>query len=96
MTPTAEQRDLIEGIILKQASILGRPVAIRRARNVAGFEIDDEGFVKAVPENINQALADLVAQYKMLSGAVGVDNCKKAAAAWLNNHPSAVLPPVLL
>ena len=94
--PTDGYKDLIEGIIQKQSTILGMVVAVRRARNVIGLTVDDAGKVTAVPENMNQTFADLVAQYKALSGPVGLNICKQAATAWLNTHPGAVLPPVLL
>ncbi len=93
---TTEYQELIEQIIQKQSGVLGLPVAVRRACNVQGLQVDELGKVSKMPENINQALADLVGQYKALSGPVGLSNCKQAASEWLNTHPSVVLPPILL
>jgi hypothetical protein len=89
-------QELVEQIIQKQSTVLGLPVAIRRAKNVAGIEVDDAGKVTAMPENVNQAFADLVSQYKALSGPVGLSNCKQAASEWFNTHPTSALPPILL
>lgn len=94
--PTEEYKKLIEEIIQKQSTILGKTVAVRRARNVSDLVIDDEGTVTSVPANINQAFADLVGQYKALSGGVGLSICKQAAATWHNTFPSATLPLILL
>ena len=95
-TPTEEYQKLVEEIVQKQSTILGKTVAVRRARNVADLVIDDEGKVTTVPTNINQAFADLVNQYKALSGPVGLNICKQAAITWHNAFPSAILPPILL
>jgi len=89
-------QDLVEKIIQKQASILGAPVAVRRARNVAGLEVSDGGAVTKMAGNPNLVLTGLVEQFKALSGSVGVDFCKQAAASWLNAHPGVKLPPILL
>lgn len=94
--PNEEYQKLAEEIVLKQSTILGKTVAIRRARNVAGLTVDDEGKVTTMPANINQAFADLVDQYKALSGPVGLSICKQAATSWHNTFPSATLPPILL
>lgn len=95
-TTNSEYQELVEAIIVKMSTILGKPVAIKRARNVPGMEVDDTGKVTAMPGNANQMLADLVEQYKSLSGSVGHDFCKQAAASWSNTHTSITLPPILL
>ena len=88
--------ELATAIIQKQASILGMNVALKRARNVAGLDIDDTGHVSALSGDPNQVIADLVDQYKSLSGSVGVEFCKQAAKAWLNSHANMQLPPAVL
>jgi hypothetical protein len=93
--PKTSYQDLIEQIVQKQASVLGIAVAVRRARKVAGLEIDDQGAVGAVPANVIPVLEGLVEQYKALSGSMGVEFCKQAAAAARQAHPDMQLPSVL-
>ena len=86
---------LIEQIIQKQASVLGLPVAVRRARNVPGVEVDDTGAVTAVPANASSALESLVEQYKALSGAMGVELCKQATSSFRASHSDISVPAIL-
>lgn len=91
-TPYSE---LIEQIIEKQSTVLGLPVAVRRARNVPGLEIDDAGKVISLSPNTIPVLEALVAQYKALSGSMGVDLCRQVAMSSRLNHPDLQLPTVL-
>ncbi len=94
MAPTTYHL-LVEEIIKKQATVLGLAVAIRRARNVSGLLINDEGVVQEMPANIPSALESLVEQYKALSGSMGVEFCKEAASSFRREHPEMQLPPIL-
>ncbi|MDB4978445.1 MAG: hypothetical protein JWM56_631 [Candidatus Peribacteria bacterium] len=87
--------ELVEQIITKQATVLGLPVAIRRARNVAGLEIDDAGKVTAMPANAIPILEGIVEQYKALSGSMGVEFCKQASAVTRQAHADLLLPTIL-
>lgn len=86
---------LVEQIIQKQASVLGIAVAVRRARNVDGIVVDDSGKVTEVPQNAVAALESLVTQYKSLSGAMGVEFCRQAAATFRLAHAEIQLPLLL-
>lgn len=70
-------------------------VAVRRARNVTVVEVDDAGKVLAIHGNEEMAVALLVEQYKLLSGTIGADFCRQAAAAFLQTHPNMQLPAIL-
>jgi hypothetical protein len=88
-------QELIEQIIQKQASVIGIAVAVRRARKVPGLELDDQGVVTAVPQNVIPVLEGLVEQYKALSGSMGVEFCKQASALARQAHPDLLLPTIL-
>ena len=87
--------ELIEQIIQKQASVIGLQVAIRRARKVPNLEVDDQGVVTSLPQNVIPILEGLTEQYKALSGSMGVDFCKQAAAIVRQAHPDLLLPTIL-
>ena len=86
---------LIEEIIRKQASVMGISVAVRRASNVAGLTIAEDGTVKELQQNAIPVLERLVDQYKALSGAMGVELCKQAASMFRQTHPEMLLPSIL-
>ncbi len=91
----AAYTDLLEAIIRKQASVLGMAVAVRRARSVSGLEVQDDGKVTGIPGDPVSALEHVVEQYKALSGSMGVDFCRQAAAGWSKTHPGTKLPSLL-
>lgn len=86
---------LVEQIIKKQASVLGMAVAVRRAGNVSGLTVSEDGVVQQMQANAIPVLEGLVDQYKALSGAMGVDLCKQAASSFRQAHPDMQLPSIL-
>lgn len=95
MSPASSNGQLIEAIIIKQASILGMSVAVRRARNVAGLTIDDAGKVTGLNGSEQSIMEQLVQQYKALSGAIGVDFCRQAGAEFAKSHAGFTLPEAI-
>ena len=64
-------KKLIEEIVRKQMDILGPDIALRKARNIAGLEIDDRGTVLRLNDSDSQnILQKLVDEYIALSGAI--------------------------
>lgn len=70
MLNTEDYKNLITEIITKQTDILGPDMAVRRARNVSGLEIDDKGVVKNISGNPDDILKKLVQEYISLSGQI--------------------------
>ena len=70
MTPE-DYKKLVEEIVAKQMDILGPEIAVRKAQNVPGLSLDDQGRVlslnEADPQTVLQKLVD---EYIALSGAI--------------------------
>ena len=67
----ADYKKLIEEIVGKQMDILGPEMAVRKAQNVPGLKLDDEGKVVSLDEAGAQVvLQKLVDEYISLSGAI--------------------------
>ncbi len=95
-TAASVYQELIEAIIRKQASVLGMGVAVRRAKNVQGIEVNDQGEVTKITGGELKILSDLAEQFKALSGAIGLGFCREAAAGFALTHPGIKLPPIFL
>lgn len=63
-------QDLISEIIQKQIDILGPEMAVRKAKNVAGLSVGDDGRVLSVTGDAAAVLQNLVDQYIALSGEI--------------------------
>ncbi len=61
---------LISEIIEKQAVILGPDIAILKARNVLGLEIDGTGKVTDLKGNPSDIVQQLIDEYVQLSGQI--------------------------
>ena len=71
MPGNVDYRKLIEEIVSKQMAILGPDIALRKARNVPGLEVDEQGVVQRLNEADSQnILQKLVDEYIALSGAI--------------------------
>lgn len=58
---------LIEGVIQQEKSIIGL-VALTKARQVEGLEIDDDGNVESLNGDGQEIFSDLVESYKSVVG----------------------------
>lgn len=66
-----DYKKLIEEIVGKQMDILGPEIALRKARNIPGLKIDEQGRVAHLDESDAQnILQKLVDEYIALSGAI--------------------------
>ena len=71
MSVPADYKKLIEEIVSKQMVILGPEVALRKAKNIRGLKIDENGVVINFDEsNAHGILQKLVDEYIALSGAI--------------------------
>ena len=69
MEATAYQ-NLITEIVHKQMDILGPEIAIRKANNVAGLKVNDEGVATTIQGEPQAVLQNLVQEYIALSGEI--------------------------
>jgi hypothetical protein len=81
-------------IIHEQQGIIG-PLAVEQARKVAGLEIDKDGHAIGFKGDKNQAISDLVEQYRALFGQTSVEVCKRAVQNVIAKMPPAEVPDVL-
>lgn len=63
-----DMRQVLSQVINLQSVILGPAVAVRIARKVGGFTVDDAGNVTAISGDGDQILEDLVQEYAYFSG----------------------------
>lgn len=63
-------KNLITEIIHKQMDILGPEIALRKAGNVSGLEVDGTGKVLSMDGDPEQILQKLVSEYIALSGEI--------------------------
>lgn len=67
----AEQyKALISDIIAKQIVILGPDIAVLKARNIQGLEVDDKGSVVSLSGEPKEVLEQLIDSYMELSGQI--------------------------
>ena len=70
MDTPEDYKKLITEIVHKQMDILGPEIAIKRARNVSGIEISEQGDVTAIGADPQAILQKLVNEYVTLSGDI--------------------------
>jgi hypothetical protein len=70
MPDSTQYKQLMNEIIEKQSAILGPDIAILKARNVDGLDINDDGEVTAVDGDPKAILENLIDQYVNLSGQI--------------------------
>ena len=63
-------KNLISEIIRKQIDILGPDIAVRKAKNVAGLSVNDDGSVGGLSGDAQAVLQSLVSEYISLSGEI--------------------------
>lgn len=87
--------DLAQAIITKQVTILGKELALDRARRVSGCKIDDNGMVVAITGDKLSVVGDLVESYQQLLGEVAITFSQEAAKTVVRLHPDITLPAML-
>ena len=89
MAQSADYQNLIEEIVGKQVEILGPDIALRKAKNIPGLELDETGQVLRLDESSAQnILQQLVDEYIALSGAI----VKNILDPVLDLDRSAIIP----
>lgn len=67
---TQDYQKLISEIVRKQMDILGPDIAVRKAGNVRGLRVKDNGEVEELTGDPDQVLQNLVNEYIALSGEI--------------------------
>jgi hypothetical protein len=81
-------------IIKQQESLIG-PLAVERAKQVAGLKIDWKTKTVEFDGTPKDIIDNLVEQYKVLFGQISVEVCKEAAGTLLSKLPSDQVPTTL-
>lgn len=79
-----EYQALLSEIIIKQGVILGREVAVLKARNVQGITVNDDGRVTEVNGDMDSLVQKLIDEYVALSGQI----VKTALSSVFTKYPS--------
>lgn len=85
---------IAEKIIEQQEAIIG-PIAVQQAGHVKSLKIDWPQHLVGVTGNPQEAINELVEQYKELFGQIAVETCKEAAATYLAKLSEDQLPASL-
>lgn len=94
MDPKQLLAQIAEKIIEQQESIIG-PIAVEQARQVRELTIDWPQHLVGIEGNPQDAIDDLVAQYKDLFGQIAVETCKEAVGRYLVQLPEDQKPKSL-
>jgi len=87
--------ELATAIIKKQADIIGLEMAVKKAKDLPEFILDDEGNVLAIYGKPINSLELLVSQYSKMSGNAAINFCKDAITPIIQKHPEIELPNIL-
>ena len=85
MEPSHEDyKSMLTEIIQKQVVILGPQIAVLKARNVPGLQVNDSGMVTEVSGSEQVVLQKLIDEYVSLSGEIA----KNAVNSIFQKYPS--------
>ena len=85
MEPSHEDyKSMLTEIIQKQVVILGPQIAVLKARNVPGLQVNDSGMVTEVSGSEQVVLQKLIDEYVSLSGEI----VKNAVNSIFQKYPS--------
>ncbi|KKP70071.1 hypothetical protein A2X44_02550 [candidate division CPR3 bacterium GWF2_35_18] len=87
--------ELATAIVKRQAEIIGLDMAVKKAKDLPEFILDDEGNVMAVYGKPINSLELLVSQYSKMSGNTAVNFCKDAIISIVTKYPDIKLPNIL-
>jgi len=88
-------KELIQAMIKKQIVILGSVAVIKHCRMVSGLSIDDAGNLQSISGDGKKIVADLIAEFIKVSGAVSTMFFKQGAQEVLKKYPSLDVPDQL-
>lgn len=93
--PMTPYEEIADAIIQKLSLVLGKDIALARARNSAGLSINYKGRVEKISGDPTTALDGLLGQYQELLGPAAVSFAKIAALPISKKNPGLILPPML-
>jgi hypothetical protein len=79
-----DYKSMLTEIIQKQVVILGPQIAVLKARNVPGLQVNDSGVVTEVGGSEQVVLQKLIDEYVSLSGEI----VKNAVSSIFQKYPS--------
>jgi hypothetical protein len=85
---------IAEKIIEQQETIIG-PIAVEQAKLVKEIKVDWPQHTVVLSGNPQDAVDDLVEQYKELFGQIAVETCREAVATLLSQLPADQQPSSL-
>ena len=88
-------KDIASAIIKKQIGLIGATLATKKARNVSGLQIGENGEVFSITEDSISTIGNLVRQYADISGDTAIQFCREAIEPVLADHPGTNLPKEL-
>jgi hypothetical protein len=94
MSSDAIFTQMVQKIIAQQEAIIG-PIAIEQAQQVRSLKIDWANHKVTIDGEPQEALDDLVAQYKLLFGQIAVETCKEAVSKLVMGLPANQQPKSL-
>ena len=94
-TTTKAYEEIAGAIIQKQVLVLGKLIALERARKAQGLTLGDDGVVQEIIGNAIDVLENLIDQYRELLGPAAISFAKDAALATIKKNPSLSLPRAL-
>ena len=86
---------VINKIIERQIGLLG-PLAVTKAKNVVGLQVNDAGQVVSITGNPILVIHNLVLKYEEVVGRAAIPVCKAAVLEFRTAHPELELPPRLM
>lgn len=90
-----QYKELLTAIIKKQSSMIGMSLAVKKAQNIAGLEVDENGNVTACAGDALKMVEELVNAYSALAGDMAIKFCKEASKPVEEKYPSLAVPAVL-
>lgn len=85
---------IAEKIIEQQEAIIG-PIAVDQAQQVSNLRVDWPQHAVQISGDPQQAINELVEQYKDLFGQIAVETCKEAVGRYLAQLPEDQKPSSL-
>lgn len=92
MTPYEE---IAESIVQKHMQVLGKTIALKRARSAGGIGVDENGAIKTLGNDPVATLERLLTQYQELLGPTALSFARDAARPILKKNSQLLIPAAL-
>jgi len=86
---------LATAIIKKQADIIGRELAVKKAQKIKELLVADEGDVMVIGKTPVITVSSLIREYMSLSGEAAVIFSQEATECIIQENPELKIPPEL-